>query len=95
VAEAIIEYTFATGDRADIVFRCKSGRYFIVEVEMVDAWTAVFQTVKYKALLCAELRKPLTSNLVKTILVAPFISPETKEFASRYRVKCLRTSTIN
>ena len=95
VDEAIIEYEFPSGDRADIVFRCKGGRYSIVEVEMVDARVAVFQMVKYKALLCAKLREPLDSDLVEAVLVAPFISPEIKEFASQYMIKCLRTSTIN
>jgi hypothetical protein len=51
-----IEYDFEfTGDRADIVFDLPSNRYATIEIETYDPFPGVFQALKYKVLLEAEL----------------------------------------
>jgi hypothetical protein len=75
-------HIFPSNDLPDIVFRCRN-KHVSVEIETDTPLPGAYQAVKYKALLCAELGVPCTSQKVETTLVAWRIPPEIREFCSR------------
>ena len=86
------EYVFRTGDRADLVFELTNGRYVIVEVEtdnqaLIDA--GAYQALKYRILKCAEKRTPITSDSVRSLLVA-WQDPTDTTFCQDYDVRFIR-----
>jgi len=68
-----IEYLFASGDKADIVFATKNG-FFGVEVKSIisneaDLNRGIFQAVKYQALLRSEQKAMLSPPTARAVLV--------------------------
>ena len=67
------EYLFASGDKADIVFKTKTG-YLGVEVKSIisndaDLNRGLFQAVKYQSLLRAEQKAVLSPPTAQAVLV--------------------------
>lgn len=75
----IESHIFPSNDLPDIVFRCRD-KLISVEIETDTPLPGAYQAVKYKALLCAELGVPCTSQRVQTILVAWHIPSDIREF---------------
>jgi len=68
-----MEYLFASGDKADIVFATKNG-FLGVEVKSIisneaDLNRGIFQTVKYQALLRSEQKAMLAPPTARAVLV--------------------------
>jgi len=87
VRKTNVEYSFPSGDTADIVFELKNNRYAIVEIETSDPLPGCYQALKYRTLKCAERGMPITSTIVEAIVVAWDFQPYIKEFCSLYGIK--------
>lgn len=86
VITEIDNHIFPSGDRPDIVFFCEDNNYATVEIETNQLDGGMYQAIKYKSLLCAELGLPLNSPNVKTFLIAWEMPKEVKDFCDKYEV---------
>lgn len=83
------EYTFPTGDRADVVLEDHTGRIIGVEIEVSvgdNQLAGVLQSIKYRYML-----EPLTQRVPgdsRAFLVAYFVSPSVNQLCERYDVEC-------
>jgi hypothetical protein len=73
ILQIVKEYQFASGDKADIVFKCKN-RLIGVEVKSIlsndaDLQRGVFQAVKYQSLLRAEQKLQQDPPNARAVLV--------------------------
>jgi hypothetical protein len=87
VRKTTVEYTFPSGDTADIVFELENDRYTVVEIETSDPLPGCYQALKYRTLKCAELGMPITSSIVEAIVVAWDFQPYIEDFCSSYAIK--------
>ena len=81
------EHFFVTGDRADLLFRDRYGRFVVVEVEREvgrDDLAGLLQAIKYKCMLAVE--KDVPFNEVRAFLVAYKIDPTVKKVCEKYQV---------
>lgn len=74
-----IEYTFTSGDIADIVFELDRNKCAVVEIETIDSYTGSYQVLKYKVLKCAELGMDIKCPEVEAILVAWSIPQQVRD----------------
>ncbi len=82
-----MEYTFPSGDTADLLFEMKSNKYIVVEIETIDPNPGIYQALKYKVLKCMEIKENIDSKNVESFLVAWNIPKELKNFCYRYGIK--------
>ncbi len=82
-----IEYTFISGDAADIVFKLADNRYAVVEIETTDPLPGCHQVLKYKVLKCAEISEDIKASNVEAILVAWSVPPESRDFCGKYSIR--------
>lgn len=87
VVEVTVERVFRSGDCADIVWRCKDGRYIVVEVETGFPEVGAYQALKYRCLLCAEMGLDLTSPNVEAWVVAREIPENVRALCARYGIR--------
>lgn len=87
VVEVTVERVFRSGDCADIVWRRKDGRYVVVEVETHIPEPGAYQALKYRCLLCAEMRLELTSPNVEAWVVARQIPESVRALCARYDIR--------
>ena len=80
------EHVFPSGDIPDIVFICDD-KDAVVEIETTNPLPGAYQSLKYKALLCAEKSLPIDSESVKSFLVAYQIPNQVKEFCQKYGIQ--------
>lgn len=80
------EHIFPSGDIPDIVFICDD-KDAVVEIETTNPLPGAYQSLKYKALLCAEKSLPIDSESVKSFLVAYQIPNQVKEFCQKYGIQ--------
>lgn len=83
------QHRFPSGDLPDIVFTFKKDMYAVVEIETFETMPGAYQALKYKALMCAELGLPITSDKVKAFLVAWDIPEDTRKFCARYNIETI------
>lgn len=83
-----LEHVFPSGDAVDILFQMKDGTDAVVEIETDVPIPGSWQTIKYRALRCAERALKLDSNEVKAILVAWKIPEALREFCKNYNIDC-------
>lgn len=82
------EYEFQkTGDRADVVFELTGGRYVVLEVKTIDVEPGAYQALKYRVLMCAEKRLPITSEKVEGLLVAWQVPTHVRQFCDEYHLR--------
>jgi len=86
VIRSEIEYGFLSGDRVDVYFECKGGKYAVVEIETTYPEPGVYQALKYRVLLCAELLKDINTPEVQAYLVAWEFEGNLKKLARKYGV---------
>ncbi|MCX7943944.1 MAG: hypothetical protein N2746_05485 [Deltaproteobacteria bacterium] len=80
------EYPFMSGDRADILFEHKDGKFSVIEVETSEAKPGFLQALKYKVLKCVEIEENIVSDVVKAIIVAWEIDDDTKQLCKKYGI---------
>lgn len=84
-----IEYSFQTGDRADIVLRDQYGRIVGVEIEVTvgkNDYAGPLQAIKYRRML--EMVAKMKHNNGRAMLVAYSIDPSMKNLCSKYEIEC-------
>lgn len=82
------EYVFQkTGGRVDVLFELTGGRYVVLEVETDIAEPRAYQALKYRVLMCAEKRLPITSENVEGLLVAWRVPPRVRQFCDEYDLR--------
>jgi len=81
------EYRFISGDSADIMFVRGKQLYAVVEIETNNCFPGAYQSLKYKALTCAENGFPIDSKNVLAILVAWSIPRQVRSFCDKYSIK--------
>jgi len=81
------EYTFVSGDVADLVFELADNKFAVVEIETTDPYPGCFQSLKYKVLKCAELGLEIICADVRSIVVAWSFSEEEKTFCKKYNIE--------
>ena len=95
---AMTEFSFITGDRADIVL-FGSSETTIVEVELQGATnfvTAIHRLQKYRALAAIAEGVPYGDPHIKTVLAALDVEcGEVQKLAKRYDVECFAIHTHN
>jgi hypothetical protein len=87
VKKTEIEYAFASGDCADIVFELDGNKYVVVEIETREPSPGSLQALKYRVLKCAELGLDIKSPNVEAILVAWSIPKEVRNFCTKYGIR--------
>lgn len=83
----IEQHVFPSGDLPDIVFSFGNGMYAVIEIETVDPMPGAYQALKYKALMCAEKGLPITSNRVRSFLIAWDIPKNVRDFCHNYSIE--------
>lgn len=94
IESATVEYSFETGDRADIVMEGLEGDLHVIEIEPdlgEELRVGVLQAIKYRALLAAERGR--TFDEVRAHLVAPRIPDSVRALAARYDIHCHQVTT--
>jgi len=90
-----VEYTFSSGDRADILLKDRYGRVIGLEVETEvkgDAYgmAGVLQAIKYRFM--GALTEKVSYADSRSFLVAYSISPKVKEICKKYEVETIEVS---
>ena len=83
------EYSFGTGDRADVILEDFEGRYIAVEVEEAvtpDNIAGVLQAIKYRYMYAVMCNRH--NEEVRAFLVAHEIHDNVKATCARYEVEC-------
>jgi hypothetical protein len=88
-----VEYSFATGDRVDVMFENHLPDRTVVEVEVEgerQLCIGIHQAIKYRSLAAADAGFPLLTSRVRSLVVAYSIEyPKARDLAERYEVPLL------
>lgn len=88
-----VEYSFATGDRVDVMFENHLADRTVVEVEVEgdqQLCIGVHQAIKYRSLAAADAGFPLLTSRVRSVVVAYTVDcPMARELAERYDIPLL------
>ncbi len=88
-----VEYSFATGDRVDVMFENHLPDRTVVEVEVEgenELCIGIHQAIKYRSLAAADAGFPLLTSRVRSQVVAYSIEyPRARELAERYEIPLL------
>jgi len=88
-----VEYSFATGDRVDVMFENHLPDRTVVEVEVegeLQLCIGIHQAIKYRSLAAADAGFPLLTSRVRSVVVAYSIEyPKARELAERYEIPLL------
>lgn len=88
-----VEYSFATGDRVDVMFENHLPDRTVVEVEVEgenELCIGIHQAIKYRSLAAADAGFPLLTSRVRSQVVAYSIEyPRARELAERYEILLL------
>jgi hypothetical protein len=88
-----VEYSFATGDRVDVMFENHLPDRTVVEVEVegeLQVCIGVHQAMKYRSLAAADAGFPLLTSRVRSVVVAYSVEyPKARELAERYDIPLL------
>jgi hypothetical protein len=90
-----VEYSFATGDRVDVMFENHLPDRTVVEVEVEvegeqQLCIGIHQAIKYRSLAAADAGFPLLTSRVRSLVVAYSIEyPKAHELAERYEIPLL------
>jgi hypothetical protein len=93
VRARFMEYSFLTGDRADVVFELNNGKWVTIEIELEgrqNTYCGLLQAIKYRALMEVEQRKKVGKQIT-TFLVAHSIPHSVKSLANAYGVSQFET----
>jgi len=89
-AQAHVEYSFATGDRVDVMFENHRPDRTVVEVELEgenNVCIGIQQAIKYRSLAAVDAGYPLLTTRVGSLVVAYNTDyPKALELADRYEV---------
>jgi hypothetical protein len=82
-----LEHKFVSGDLVDILFEPKGeGDNTVVEIELDCVLPGIHQAIKYRALRCSQLGKPLNDKSVKASIVAWNFSEQDIELCKKYGI---------
>jgi hypothetical protein len=88
-----VEYSFATGDRVDVMFENHMPDRTVAEVEVEgenELCIGIHQAIKYRSLAAADAGFPLLTSRVRSQVVAYSIEyPRARELAERYDILLL------
>ena len=88
-----VEYSFATGDRVDVMFENHLPDRTVVEVEVEgenELCIGIHQAINYRFLAAADAGFPLLTSRVRSQVVAYSIEyPRARELAERYEILLL------
>jgi len=85
---AKIEHPYISGDLVDILFEpVDGGTNTVVEIELDIVVPGVHQAIKYRALRCAELGRPLDDLSVRAVVVAWNIDRVAADLCRRYGIE--------
>lgn len=88
-----VEYSFATGDRVDVMFENHLPDRTVIEVEVEgeqQLCIGIHQAIKYRSLAAADAGFPLLTSRVRSLVVAYSIEyPKARELAERYEIPLL------
>jgi hypothetical protein len=92
-AVARVEYSFATGDRVDVMFENHLPDRTVVEIEVEgerELCIGIHQAIKYRSLAAADAGFPLLTSRVRSFVVAYDVNyPKARELADRYDIPLL------
>ena len=80
-------HKFPSNDLPDIVFQHGKGLYTIVEIETNNPLPGAWQLIKYRALLAAELEKPIDNDKIRSVLVAWKFPSNVQEFCNKHYIE--------
>jgi hypothetical protein len=85
-----VEYSFATGDRADVMFENHLPDRTVVEIEVEgerEVCIGILQAIKYRSLAAADAGYPLLTSRVRSLVVAYSTDyARAHELADRYEI---------
>jgi len=88
-----VEYSFATGDRVDVMFENHLPDRTVVEVEVEgeqQLCIGIHQAIKYRSLAAADAGFPLLTSRVRSVVVAYTVDyTKARELAERYDIPLL------
>jgi RecB family endonuclease NucS len=85
-----IEHDFICGDMVDILFYSGTlSENIVVEIELDCVLPGIHQAIKYRALRCAQLGEPITSNKVKGVVVAWHFNKAEIALCNQYGIKAV------
>jgi hypothetical protein len=88
-----VEYSFATGDRVDVMFKNHLPDRTVVEVEVEgerQLCIGIHQAIKYRTLAAADAGFPLLTSRVRSVVVAYSTDyPKARDLAERYEIPLL------
>jgi hypothetical protein len=88
-----VEYSFATGDRVDVMFENHLPDRTVIEVEVEgerELCIGIHQAIKYRSLAAADAGFPLLTSRVRSLVVAYSIDyPKARVLADRYDIPLL------
>jgi hypothetical protein len=89
-AVAHVEYSFATGDRVDVMFENHLPDRTVIEVEVEgerEVCVGIHQAIKYRSLAAADAGYPLLTSRVRSLVVAYSTEyPKALDLATRYDI---------
>jgi hypothetical protein len=89
-AVAHVEYSFATGDRVDVMFENHQPDRTVIEVEVEgerEICVGIHQAIKYRSLAAADAGYPLLTARVRSLVAAYHTNyPRARELADRYDI---------
>lgn len=92
-ATSHVEYSFATGDRVDVLFKNHLPDRTVVEVEVQgddNVCVGVMQAIKYRSLAAVDAGFPLLTSRVRSLVVAYETAyPRATDLAGRYDVELI------
>lgn len=85
-----VEYSFATGDRVDVMFENHMPDRTVIEVEVEgerEVCVGIHQAIKYRSLAAADAGYPLLTSRVRSLVVAYSTEyARARELADRYDI---------
>ncbi len=97
-ATSHLEYSFATGDRVDVLFKNHLPDRTVVEVEVdgvENVCVGVMQAIKYRSLAAVDAGFPLLTSRVRSLVVAYETSyPKAAELAERYDIQLMSVARV-
>jgi hypothetical protein len=85
-----VEYSFATGDRVDVMFENHLPDRTVIEVEVEgerEICIGIHQAIKYRSLAAADAGYPLLTSRVRSLVVAYSTDyPKARDLADRYDI---------
>jgi hypothetical protein len=89
-ATAHVEYSFATGDRVDVMFKNHLPDRTVIEVEVEgerEICVGIHQAIKYRSLAAADAGYPLLTSRVRSLVVAYSTNyAKARELGDRYDI---------